>query len=174
VKRPQGAISPAVTRSGHAPRSRIFATHPSPPALLWAGLLVCAAIGLAAPAAAQEPQSLDQRISVELNAVKSTDAACTLTFMIINGFEMQIYKLVYETVLFDTDGQVDRLTLFDFGALPSARPRVRQFAVQGTTCEGLGMILINGASTCSGTDLPRGACEAGLITGSRTAIEVQG
>ncbi len=44
----------------------------------------------------------------------------------------------------------------------------------GFACNGLGKILINGASTCDAPDLDAAACEAGLMTGSRTNIEVQG
>ncbi|MCQ0091551.1 hypothetical protein FGD77_07585 [Roseovarius sp. M141] len=126
------------------------------------------------PAHAADEAPIDKAVSVELNAVKSTDNGCTLTFLVINGHPSQIDKLVYETVLFDSEGQVDRLTLFDFGTLPPARPRVRQFSVPGLACDGLGKILINGASTCEAPGLSPSACDAGLMTGSRTDIEVQG
>lgn len=136
-------------------------------------ILIGLVTAIASPATAQETE-IGKAVSVELNAVKSADSGCTLTFLVINGHATQIDKLVYETVLFDPDGQVDRLTLFDFGALPPARPRVRQFTVPGLACDGLGKILINGASTCDAPDLDAAACEAGLMTRSRTAIEVQG
>jgi hypothetical protein len=140
-------------------------------------VLACRALGVAALSA--QAQSADETdigaaISLELNAVKSTENACTLSFMVINGHPSPIDQLVFETVLFDANGQVDRLTLFDFGALPPARPRVRQFSVPGVACDGLGMILINGASTCTSADLPATACETGLTVTSRTDIEVQG
>ena len=133
-------------------------------------LAMCTATAL--PAVAQD--EIGAAVSLELNAVKSSDAACTLTFMIINGHPSDIDKLVFETVLFDINGQVDRLTLFDFGAVPAARPRVRQFSVPGVACADLGMILINGVSTCDSQTLPASACEDGLIVTSRTDIEVQG
>lgn len=143
--------------------------------------LTCLALYAASlPAHAQDQaQAMDETdigpaILLELNAAKSTDTACTLTFMVINGHPAPIQQLVYETVLFDANGQVDRLTLFDFGTLPPARPRVRQFSVPGVTCDGLGMILINGASTCTADGLPASACEDGLVVTSRTDIEVQG
>ncbi len=85
-----------------------------------------------------------------------------------------IDKAVYETVLFDAAGQVDRLTLFDFADLPPAIPRVRQFSVPGMNCEGLSAILINGAETCEGADLPARACAAGLTVSTRTSIEMMG
>lgn len=138
--------------------------------------LTCLILGAAMPgmpALAQEAE-IGKAVSVELNAVKAAENGCTLTFLIINGHDSQIEKAVYETVLFDAEGQVDRLTLFDFGALPPARPRVRQFTVPGLACEGLGRILFNGAATCEAPDLDPAACEAGLVTESRTDIEVQG
>jgi hypothetical protein len=116
----------------------------------------------------------DAAVSIELNALKGGEGSCALTFMVINGHPAQIDKAVYETVLFDTNGQVDRLTLFDFGTLPPGRPRVRQFSVAGMTCEELGQVLINGAHTCDAPELHDGACEKGLILQSRTDAEVIG
>ncbi|MBZ8119757.1 hypothetical protein KUD11_14025 [Roseovarius sp. LXJ103] len=136
-------------------------------------LTAIAIASIATPLAAQE-SDIEAVIALELNAIKTTEAGCTLSFMIINGHGSAIDKLVYETVLFDAAGQVDRLTLFDFGALPPARPRVRQFSVPGVACEGLDMLLINGANTCESADLGPAACETGLTVSSRTEIEVQG
>ncbi|WP_246252339.1 hypothetical protein [Parasulfitobacter algicola] len=83
-------------------------------------------------------------------------------------------KVVYEAVLFDKNGQVNRLTLFDFGSLPSQRPRVRQFAVPQMTCENLGRVLFNGASTCVGDGLDETLCDNGFLPSSRIDIEVLG
>ena len=132
-----------------------------------------AGLAMASGAAAQD-EALGEAVLIELNAVKSGEAACTLTFLVLNGHPSQIDKAVYETVLFDTGGQVDRLTLFDFGALPSGRPRVRQFSVPGVTCDGLGQVLINGAHTCEAAELAETACAAGLVLDTRTEIEVIG
>lgn len=129
---------------------------------------------LAAPGGAAKAEDRKQAVSIELNAVKPGDGGCTLTFLAVNGHAGEIGKAVYETVLFDTSGQVDRLTLFDFGTLPAGRPRVRQFTVPGIACDGLGQILINGAHTCEAPELDGNACETGLILDSRTEIEVIG
>lgn len=133
------------------------------------------ALGLGVSCAAQAQETdLTGKIAVELNAAQTTDTACTLTFMITNGLEAQVDRVVYETVLFDTSGQVNRLTLFDFGTLPPARPRVRQFAVPDMTCEQLGRVLFNGANTCEGAGLADGICGTGLLPSTRTKIEVIG
>ncbi|MEX1234814.1 MAG: hypothetical protein WEB56_07505 [Roseovarius sp.] len=126
----------------------------------------------ATPGLAQESQGA--HVSIELNAVEPVEQACRISFLIQNDHDVDIEQAVYEAVLFDTDGRVDRLTLFDFGALPAARPRVRQFVVSGLECASLGRLLINGAETCAGEDLPEGACSKDLDLGSRTDVEVVG
>ena len=129
---------------------------------------------IAAPLVAAQETDIKDQISVELNAAETTEDACKLTFMITNGLETPVDKIIYEAVLFDTEGQVDRLTLFDFGTLPPARPRVRQFVVPQTTCEGLGRILFNGANACETGGSASVVCDTGLLPTSRTSIEVLG
>lgn len=125
---------------------------------------------VATPVLAQDPA--EPGLSIELNTAQTTDATCTLTFVVINGHSTAIDKLIYETVLFDSTGQVNRLTLFDFAKLPPALPRVRQFALAGTPCDMLGRVLFNGVNTCSAAD--EAACHSPLTATSRTDIEVLG
>lgn len=134
---------------------------------------ITASLTLAAGALAQDKDP-GAAVRIELNTVKIIEDGCTLTFLVMNGHASQIEKVVYETVLFDSAGQVDRLTLFDFGALPPGRSRVRQFSVTGITCDEMSQILINGAHTCEAPDLADTACEAGLILETRTEIAVIG
>ncbi len=135
--------------------------------------VLTAGLTFATSAWAQDDE-VGEAVLIELNAVKSNEASCTLSFLALNGHPGPIEKVVYETVLFDASGQVDRLTLFDFGTLPPGRPRVRQFTLQGLMCDGLGKVLINGAHTCEAPGLPANACEADLILDTRTQIEVIG
>ncbi len=140
---------------------------------IWKHAGLCLALCLShTPVRAQDSQGAF--VSIELNALEQVEDACRISFLVQNGHSSGIDQAVYETVLFDTDGRVDRLTLFDFGALPSARPRVRQFVVPGLACASLGRLLVNGAATCAGTDLPEDACSKDLELGSRTDVEVLG
>ncbi len=134
---------------------------------------ICAGLMLATAATAQD-EELGEAVSIELNAARTNEGSCTLSFLVLNGHGSQIDKAVYETVLFDAAGQVDRLTLFDFGTLPPGRPRVRQFTVPGMACDGFSRILINGAHSCEAADLTDAACEEGLMLKTRTKIEVIG
>ena len=99
---------------------------------------------------------------------------CRLTFVIRNLLGVDIEQMVAETVLFDRAGSVAALTLFDFGALPEGRPRVRQFDVTNVACDGIGQVLVNGVGTCSGAGLTPESCLDGLRLDSRTDIEVLG
>lgn len=125
------------------------------------------------PALAQEtaPQP---HLEIELNAAQTQDTGCKLSFVVVNGHDADIAKAVFETVIFTADGQVDRLTLFDFGTLPASRPRVRQFVLTDTACDGIGQILFNGADTCESDTLDATVCSTGMTLKSRTDIEVTG
>lgn len=135
-------------------------------------ILTSLAVLTALPALADE--LIGEVVSIELNAAKTTEDSCTLSFVVLNGHAASLDEVIYETVLFDAEGQVERLTLFNMGILPPARQRVRQFSVPGVTCEGLGSILFNGASTCKGEGLLDNACEVGLMLSTRTEIGVKG
>ncbi|EAQ04698.1 hypothetical protein OB2597_05430 [Pseudooceanicola batsensis HTCC2597] len=145
--------------------------------------VLVAAIGLmsqpaaaqsAAQPAAEQPAETGGHLSIQLNALDPVDDACRISFLIRNGHDRDIAQAVFETVLFDTEGRVDRLTLFDFGDLPASRPRVRQFLVPGLDCARLGRVLINGAETCTGEGVEAAACSDGLQLDSRTEAEIIG
>lgn len=131
------------------------------------------AILLAGSVAAQDAEA-PSGLSVELNAATAAQEGCVLSFLITNGHGSPVEKAVFETVLFNQDGQVDRLTLFDFGQLPSGRPRVRQFTLPDTSCDAIGRMLVNGANTCEAPELGANACTEGLRLSTRTDIEVVG
>ncbi|WP_283646333.1 hypothetical protein [Marinovum algicola] len=135
-----------------------------------------ALVPLAGPAAAaaEAETDLGAHVTIELNAVAPVDAACRMSFLIQNGHASDIRQAVFEAVLFDDQGRVERLTLFDFGELPAARPRVRQFVVPDLDCAALGQVLFNGVETCSSDGLSPTACSEGLELRSRADVEVLG
>lgn len=106
---------------------------------------------------------------IELNKAEQADSACRLTFTAASADSVK--SLVLETVLIDTAGEVQLLTLFDFQSLPGGKTRVRQFDLPHTQCAGIGQILFNGIHACR---LETGAECAAPIYGSRNGIEVSG
>ena len=132
------------------------------------GIAVLAGALLATPAAAQTDAG--RALGLELNRVEQVDAACRFTFLAENRMGADLSAFTVETVIIDAEGVVDRLTLFEFGAMPDASPRVRQFDVPALDCAQVGRILINGVSDCGGVE----GCATALTLSSRTDIELLG
>ena len=132
----------------------------------------CLAALLAAvwSAGASAQSAPEAGLSLELNRIDGIDGACRLTFLAENRLGADVEALTLETVLIDTAGVVERLTLFEFGALPDGVPRVRQFDVAGLTCETLGRVLVNGVAECTGP----ASCGEALGLTSRVDVELLG
>ena len=119
-------------------------------------------------------QEMRPTLSLDLNSTKDVEGGCQISFVVTNSTGTDLDAAVFEAVLMDDKGQVDRLTLFDFAALPSGRPRVRQFVVPQTACAGLGAILINGANRCEAAGAAVPVCAQGLTLSSRVKMELIG
>lgn len=128
---------------------------------------------LASPALAQDAAS-EPTIALELNGVEPFDTACRLTFMATNGLATDIDKFVVETVILTTEGKVARLTIFDLRALPTDRPRVRQFDVPELACDSVGQVLINGVDACDGEGHQPATCSKALDLSTLTDVELIG
>jgi len=113
-------------------------------------------------------------LSLELNAMQQLEGACRIVFLADNRLGTDLEALSYETVLIDTDGVVDRLTLFDFQSLPEGRMRVRQFDLENAQCGRIGRVLINGAAACKGEGLAGDECIDKLTVSSKTGTEIAG
>ena len=135
--------------------------------------IACTLAALTQGAAAQE--SSTGAVLVELNRTVAQEGACRLTFMAQNNMDTDIEQIVFETVIFTTEGAVERLTLVDLGTLPTARPRVRAFDMTGLACEDIGRVLFNGVDICTGEGLDAATCAGALSPVSRVeGVEVIG
>lgn len=135
---------------------------------------VCLLVAVTGAALAEEPTTSPAFLSIELNTLTQQDAACRMIFLVENTLGADLETAVFETVLFKTDGSVDRLTLFDFQALPQGRPRVRQFDIPNTGCEAIGRVLINDVHSCKGDGIADADCIKGLKLSTKTSVEVLG
>lgn len=142
-------------------------------------LLLPLLFALAGTAQAQEEAgkadpAASPSLALELNGAEPVDQGCRLTFLLRNGLGADLEALSLETVILTGDGQVERLTLFDFGTVPADRPRVRQFDLAGLSCGNLGQVLVNGATACEGEGLGESACIDALDLSSRVEAELIG
>ena len=137
-------------------------------------LLTCFACLLPFAALAQSAEAPAAEISLELNALEDVGSACRLTFLVTNQSGTTIDEAVFETVIFDTEGSVVTLSLFDFRDLPLDRPRVRQFDLPEMSCTTVGRALINGASSCVVKGSQSDICQSTLTLSSRIEVELLG
>jgi hypothetical protein len=128
-------------------------------------------LGLTTPVLAQENTV---GLSIELSAAEEQDGTCLMSFVAQNNHPQDIDSAVFETVLFGESGQVARMTLLDFEQLPAGRLRVRQFRFDGMACTAISRILINGAETCTSTNLNANACTDDLKLITRVKTELIG
>ena len=157
-------------------RRRLTAQAGSAPLFKKAALGTAVAMAMtgASPAVAQSGGDTAPALAIELNTVNQVETSCRLIFMARNTLGRSLSAVSLETVLIDKAGIVDRLTVFDFQALPNERPRVRQFDLADTDCRSLGEILINGVATCEGDDVDPAFCADGLTVTSRSDVEISG
>lgn len=141
---------------------------------------LCAAVCLlSAAASALAQDAIDGSaptgsLKLELNSAEQIETSCRLIFMTRNDLGGDLDELSFETVLFDTEGTVERFTLFAFRDVPAGRIRVRQFDLPDTQCASIGRVLINGASTCNGEGVAEVDCTARLETTTRIDMELSG
>lgn len=124
---------------------------------------------LAASICGQMAAAQDAHVAkLELNTVVQAGDACRLVFTASSDAGLD--QLIVETVLFNSAGQVKLLTLFDFGALPASKLRVRQFDIPQSQCTDVARVLFNGLDQCSGA-----SCEGAMSVTSRVDnVEVLG
>lgn len=137
---------------------------------VFAALMFVAGAGVALAEETAAPPAL----AIELNTLTQQDQACRMIFMVENTLGADLSAAVFETVLFKSDGSVERLTLFDFQALPQGRPRVRQFDIPNAACDSFGRILINDVHACRGDGITDADCLKGLKLSTKTSVEVLG
>jgi len=113
-------------------------------------------------------------LSIELNRLEQAGSACRVTFVAGNALGADLEGMSLEIVIFDDKGLVRRMTLFDFGALPAGRQRVRQFELSDTRCETVTRVLVNGVADCTGANLDKGTCSEALRLTNKTETEFAG
>jgi hypothetical protein len=121
------------------------------------------------PAMAQETPTASA-LSVELNALQSSEAGCRVSFLATNELGDTLDRAAIEVAFFSTDGAIDRIVTLDFTALTQGKTKVLQFELKDLPCDQIGRLLINDITACEAQTLPPTACLAGLVATSRPDI----
>ncbi|WP_108659782.1 hypothetical protein [Acuticoccus kandeliae] len=137
------------------------------------------AVEVASPAApeaaatipvADAPAASPAHLVLDLNALSPHEGGCRVSFVVRNQMATEIEDLSLEVAIFGDSGALDRLLRLNFGLLLDGKTRVRQFDLDGTACDGIGSVLVNDVSACSGADLTPLACLRALETRSELDV----
>lgn len=112
-------------------------------------------------------QAQTGNFELELNAAVDAGDGCQLTFVASNNTGVALTKASYEVAVFDTDGLVSSLFVFEFGALPMNKTRVVLFAVPELKCDKIARLLVNRQDECESADGAQEICMKALNTSSR-------
>jgi len=134
-------------------------------------LLVLAALAAMPLAPASAQSGSEPHVSLDLNALQPSEGGCRFTFVVANVLATPIERAAFEVALFDKAGVVDRLTVLDFRSLPAGKTKVSRFDLKGVDCAGVGRVLVNDATECSGSGTAPDACLAMLKTRSTSGVE---
>lgn len=106
---------------------------------------------------------------LELNAAVDAGEGCQLTFVASNNTGVALTKTSYEVAVFDSEGLVSSLFVFEFGELPMNKTRVVLFSLPDLKCEKISRMLVNRQDECESADGPQDICMKALNTSSRIA-----
>lgn len=113
----------------------------------------------------------DGAIGIELNRLQQVDDACRISLVFTNRRETPVEALSIETVLFNTDGAVERFLVLKSNPLPPGKIRAQQFDATGIACESVGRLLLNDVKECEAADLTREGCLEAIAPSSRVEAD---
>lgn len=105
--------------------------------------LAAAFLAFAGAAEAQE-----KALSIQLNKAADAGAGCRLTFVARNDTDAVLDKASYEIAVFDSNNQVAKLLIFEFGRLAKGKTKVVEFEYPSLACKAISRILVNTAPEC--------------------------
>lgn len=109
-------------------------------------------------------------ITVELNKLEPADQACRLFLLLQNHSDQTYDALTLELVSFDKDGLIDQRLAVDLAPVRAQKTSVRLFDVPGSSCDGIGRVLLNEVSACSVGGAAVDACLDRLQVSSRGPV----
>lgn len=104
----------------------------------------------AAPAvAAVEAQSpASGSIGLELNKVETYEKGCRFFMVVNNPSDQAFQSFKLDMALFQPDGVIARQFALDLAPLKSQKKSVKQFDLEGVTCDKVGSLFINDVREC--------------------------
>ncbi len=87
-------------------------------------------------------------IEIELNKLEDQDGSCRAYLVFRNQTDAQYSEFKLDLVMFGSDGVINRRLAVDSSPLRPNKTSVKLFDIDGLSCEGISLILINDVLSC--------------------------
>lgn len=109
------------------------------------------------------PAAAASGVTIELNRLEQSGAACRVSLVVANPGEKTFDSLKLDLVFFDKDGVIAKRLAVEAGPVRASKTSVKLFDAAETSCEGLSRVLLNDVTSCGGEQ----DCQALVSTSSR-------
>lgn len=96
-------------------------------------------------------------IEIELNKLEDRENSCRAYLVFKNKTDSQFNEFKLDLVMFGADGIISRRLAVDSSPLRSNKTSVKLFDIEGLSCAGISLILINDVLSCR-DDYERSDC----------------
>ncbi len=90
----------------------------------------------------------EENIEIELNKLEDRDDSCRAYLVFKNQTTSQFNEFKLDLVMFGADGIISRRLAVDSSPLRSNKTSVKLFDIDGLSCAGISLILINDVLSC--------------------------
>ncbi len=87
-------------------------------------------------------------IEIELNKLEEKDGSCRAFLVFKNHTSSQFNQFKLDLVMFGSDGVISRRLAVDASPLRPNKTSVKLFDIEGQSCQGISLILINDVLSC--------------------------
>jgi hypothetical protein len=129
--------------------------------------LAAACLLSGAPVLAEAPS-----VSVELNKLEPTGSNCRAYLVVNNESSTGLKAFKLDLVLFQNDGVIGRRFAVDLAPVRPNKRSVKLFDIEGTSCEGIGSLLINDVMECEAETGQVDDCLAAVSVSSLSQVKL--
>jgi len=112
-------------------------------------------------------------LAIELNKMENTEQGCLSSFLFDNRTGHQLNRFQLDLVFFDPDGIAAKQMLLDMAPLYVDKQTFATFLLDGTACEKIGSVLVNGVPACENGSGHEVGCIDLLEVSSRSGVPLK-
>jgi hypothetical protein len=111
-----------------------------------------------------------ESLHIELNRLEEHADGCRVHLVVENASPRAYSSYRLDLVIFARDGVIARRLALETAPLRANKTMVKEFALNGLACAGVGRILLNDVSACVSAEVHMDDCVASTRISSRAAV----